>query len=315
MKKTLILSLVMGMSFSAFSQTATESKRDRIARELKEQNNSNHRGERRVERRARRNSRRGDLRVGDIALLTERENVKVEVINIERNGKYALKFLEGSLRGRIGGGWDRSVLARTEGCGEDFCIGDRALNTAKESVEVEIVGIQEGSKYVLKYLSGSLYNRVGQNWTVKDLAEMEGCTNSGLCIGDQAYNIEKDSTRVQIIGIAQDDKLVLKFLEGSLYNRVGGGWTADDLATTTICGLNFCPGDEVYHISRSYQRVEIMAVDTQGRYVIKFLEGSLTNRVGGKWSDSDFAEVNRTQTVGEQRRERLERTRRGRRRN
>lgn len=133
------------------------------------------------------------------------------------------------------------------------------------------------------------------------------------CVGDIGYNVQRSATKVEILGITYDDKLVLRFLEGTLRNRVGGKWDTKDVATSNVCGASFCPGDIVYNKVRQYTQVEILAVDKDGKYVIKFLEGTLRNRTGHGWSGNDLAPVAGARTVGEERRERLERMRRGRR--
>lgn len=261
--------------------------------EVRENRNLRDPGDRRPQRRQRRRARRDRfIRVGDIVLNVDRDSVRAEVINIERNGTYALRFLEGTLRGRIGSNWSRESLAVTRGCGIDFCAGDQALNIDRDSALVEVVGVMQNDLYVLKFMEGTLRGRKGARWSSAKLAELSGCTNEGYCVGDTTYNIDRDSVQAQVVGIQQDDRVVLKFMEGTLAGRKGANWTANSLANTYVCGVRFCPGDFAYNISRDYSRVKILAVDSLNRYVLEFLDGPLAGRKGAKWQEESLAPMN-----------------------
>lgn len=164
-------------------------------------------------------------------------------------------------------------------CQGDICLGDRAYNVTRDSREVEIAGFEAGGKFLLRFLDTGA---VGGNWDRSDLALQRGCS-SDLCVGDQGYNVTRDSRQVQVAGIQYDGKLVLRFLDT---NAVGGGWDRSDIAIARGCTGYICVGARAYNVTRDSREVEVAAISVDGKMVLRFLD---TNAVGGGWDNTDLA--------------------------
>lgn len=164
-------------------------------------------------------------------------------------------------------------------CSQDICVGQRAYNISRNYRQVEVVAIEASGRYVLKFLDGS---GTGGNWRRSDLALPSGCSNN-LCVGERFYNISSNYRHVEIVAIEYSGRYVLKFLDGS---GIGGNWRHSDLAHQNGCGRQFCVGDYALNIKSGYRKIQIVGIQYNGKYVVKFLDGS---GVGGNWSDSDLA--------------------------
>ena len=171
-----------------------------------------------------------------------------------------------------------------------FRNGELALNVKRDSVRVKIVARENSGRYVVKYLEGPLRGQVGGNWPSSDLAKRRGCGN-GFCVGKRAYNIKRDSSLVKVIGVQENRLLVVKYLDGSLKGKKGHGWSREDLAKTSGCGEGFCVGDLARNTQRNYVLVKVVGIQSNGLYVVKYLEGNLKGLKGGNWAESDLARV------------------------
>lgn len=170
--------------------------------------------------------------LGDIVINISRENVRAKVVSVQGDGRFVLEFLDGALQGKTGNGWEAKDLARMNGCSDSLCVGDRVINTDRENATVEIAALQADGRYVLRFTEGSLAGKLGSNWEKKNLAVTKGCLNELFCVGTRAMNIERNNTRVEIVGIQENGKLVLKFLDGSLQGKLGSNWDVNSLAIT-----------------------------------------------------------------------------------
>lgn len=215
-----------------------------------------------------------DLCVGDSIYNVKRDFRKAVVVGIESQNTYLLRFTDTN---GVGGGWTRDDLAVPRGCVRDICVGTRAFNVSRDYRQVQVVGLQTNGTFVLQFLDT---NGVGGNWNRADLALMQGCSNR-TCVGDRAYNSSRDYRQVEVVGIHYDGKLVLRFLDT---NGVGGGWSESDLAIPRGC-LSYCVGQQAINISRQNRRVQIVAIEYRGTYVLRFLDN---NGVGGGWTDNDL---------------------------
>ena len=216
-----------------------------------------------------------DLCVGDSAFNIKREFRRVTVVGIEPQGTYLLRFLDNN---GVGGGWTRDDLAANRGCVRDICVGTRAFNISREYRQVQVVGIQTNGLFVLQFLDN---NGIGGNWNRSDLALMLGCVGR-TCVGDRAYNVAREYRQVQVVGIQYNGQFVLRFLDNQ---GVGGNWSESDLAFPRGCGRSFCVGQHAINVSRNNRRVQIIAIEQRGTYVLRFLDN---NGVGGNWNDSDL---------------------------
>ena len=172
-------------------------------------------------------------------------------------------------------------------------VGDRALNIQRNSVLVRVIGIEQNGTYVIQFEEGPLFGQRGGNWAEADLARLNGCTFEGLCVGDQAYNLARQTALTEIVAIhSNSSQVVLKFTSGPLMGQKGGGWNIHDLALNKGCGLQYCVGDYALNRVRSYAQVQVLGVQPVTKtYVLRFLEGELSGQIGGHWSDSDLVRV------------------------
>lgn len=114
--------------------------------------------------------------------------------------------------------------------------------------------------------------------------------NGYLQIGQQAYNVARDSALVTVIGIEQNGTYVIQFDDGALAGQTGNNWSASDLAVLFGCGNGGqCVGQTAYNVSRDSAQVQIIGVQSDGRYVISFEDGANAGGRGGNWDDSDLA--------------------------
>lgn len=216
-----------------------------------------------------------DICVGERIYNVQRNYREATVVGIEAAGTYALRFTDTNA---IGGNWSREDLAVQRGCYSDLCVGSEVFNVTRDSRRAYIVGIQTQGKYVLRFQDT---NAVGGNWDRSDLAIPRGCA-SDLCVGATIYNISRTYRQAQVVGIQNDGRYVLRFLDT---NGTGGNWTRADLAIDRGCGAMFCVGQYALNAQRNYRQVQIVAIDINRKYVLKFLD---TGAVGGNWTDSDL---------------------------
>lgn len=216
-----------------------------------------------------------DLCVGERVYNISREYREAVIVGIESAGTYVLRFSDTN---GVGGNWSRSDLALQRGCAADLCVGVQVFNVSRESRRAQVVGIHQDGKYVLRFLDT---NGVGGNWSRTDLAVDRGCSGD-LCVGAVAYNISRDYRLVQVVGIQYDGRMVLRFQDTG---GVGGNWSRSDLAIDRGCGNQFCVGQYALNNKRNYRQVQIVAIDVNRNYVLKFID---TGAVGGNWTDADL---------------------------
>jgi hypothetical protein len=163
-------------------------------------------------------------------------------------------------------------------CQGDVCVGQRAYNILRDYREVQIVGIESNGTFVLRFLDNG---GVGGNWSRADLAVQRGCGH-GFCVGDTAYNLQRNYRTVRVVGIHLDGKLVLRFDDNG---GVGGNWENTDLAKMRGCGRLFCVGNVALNNKRNYREVRVVGIQSNGLYVLRFSDNG---GVGGNWSDDDL---------------------------
>lgn len=117
-----------------------------------------------------------DLCIGDVVLNINRDYVRTQIVAIEYNGNYVLRFLEGPLAGKTGGNWSRIELAVMQGCNYDLCVGNRVYNLPRQAYAI-VAGIQYNGLYALEFTSGPLFGRRGGNWSRADLEIVNGPTD------------------------------------------------------------------------------------------------------------------------------------------
>lgn len=103
------------------------------------------------------------------------------------------------------------------------------------------------------------------------------------CVGDRAINVGRDYREVTILGIDNAGKFVLRFEDDG---GVGGNWDRDDLALERGCSGDLCVGYPAINVSRDYRRVRIVALHTNGKFVLRFGDNG---GVGGNWDRPDLA--------------------------
>jgi len=176
--------------------------------------------------------------------------------------------------------------ARQAGCSfaNQYCVGELAYNISRSSREVTIVGIQLDGRMVVRFSDNG---GIGGGWSRGDLARTQGCSQSdGYCVGEEALNISREYRKVQVVGVQDIGALVVRFVDTG---AVGGGWRAQDLARLQGCGQgNLCVGTRAYNVSRGSRIVAIVAIQHDGRFVVRFED---SGAVGGGWSLSDLAVI------------------------
>jgi hypothetical protein len=163
-------------------------------------------------------------------------------------------------------------------CLYDICEGDTVFNIERDYRKAVVVAIEKKGTYILRFLDTG---GVGGHWGRTDLAATRGCQNR-VCVGERVFNINRDYRMTQVVGLQSNGLFVLQFLDT---NGVGGNWALTDLAFPYGCGQQFCVGDLALNIQKNYRRVQVIGVEYNGNYVLRFLD---TNGVGGNWSDFDL---------------------------
>lgn len=164
------------------------------------------------------------------------------------------------------------------GCYLDLCVGDRVINITRDSREVIIEAIEPQGTYLLRFLDT---NGVGGNWSRSDLAVERGCSGD-ICVGTRAFNVSRDYREISVVAIDYFGRFVVRFFDT---NGVGSGWNRSDLAVEQGCGQYFCVGNFARNIQRNYRQVQIVGIEFNGTYVLRFLDN---NNVGGRWTDADL---------------------------
>ncbi|WII71253.1 beta-sandwich domain-containing protein [Bdellovibrio sp. 22V] len=230
-----------------------------------------------------------NLREGDEVMVMDREYAKAVVVGFDNNGNHILRFTTGELRGRVGGGWLRENLSLMSGCTKEYCVGQLVFNKSRDNMQVKVVAVQFHGSVIIEFMEGELKGRLGGNWNSDELTLPKKC-GSKFCIEDKAYllNGDKFQGKVLILGVDKNDRYSVYFYDGELAGRRGHNWSKEDLAKISGCGRNFCVGDVVTNITRDYAKVQVMGIQENGRYVLKFLEGQVAGRFGHNWEDSDL---------------------------
>lgn len=216
-----------------------------------------------------------DLCVGDRAYNLKTNFSEVQIVGIER-GTFVLFFVAS---GKQGGGWTRADLAKARGCNGSICVGTRAINISSNNRRANVIGVQTDGRFVVFFEDNG---GVGGNWSQKDLALLTGCSGQ-ICVGTEAYNIQKDYRKVTVVAVQADGKFVVFFQD------IGGfdaNLTQKDLALITGCAGKICVGTEAYNIQRDYRKVRVVAVQADGKLVVFFQD---IGGIGGNWSQADLA--------------------------
>lgn len=240
-----------------------------------------------VSRRAANNTR--PLREGEQVVVMERDYARAVVLGFDNRGNHIIRFLTGNLAGRMGDNWGREALSPMTGCTEDYCVGDVVYNKDKGEAQVRVVAVQYNGAVIIEFLDGALAGRLGGQWTSNDLTSTERC-GKNFCVGQRAYLYDdgRDPALVEVIAVDKAGRYTVYFHEGAVAGRRGSKWADANLAKNSGCGASFCVGDVVTNISRNYLKAQVVGVQLNGLYVLKFLEGNVAGRLGHNWSDSDL---------------------------
>lgn len=227
-----------------------------------------------------------ELKVGNsvYAVNGERAYTEARIIDVDTNGLFTVKFISD---GASGGNWGPGDLAATKGCSADLCVGNTVYPTdnARAWTSAIVVGIEPSGNYILEFNSDL---GVGGGWSRSSLAVIKGCS-SEVCVGSNVYTIDSDRawTPASVIAIDPQGLLVLKFTAD---NAIGGNWSRTSLALTEGCAEELCVGDKVIptEVVRVGSIAEIVAIDANGQYVLKFDEDAA---VGGQWTRNLLAKA------------------------
>jgi hypothetical protein len=170
------------------------------------------------------------LYIGERVFNVQRDSATVTVVGQEPYGTYILRFEDGPLTGQVGGNWSRADLAVMDGCGAyQNCVGDTVINNERDWAYARVAGVQVDGRVVLQFTSGPLNGGKGGNWNAQALSQTHGCGRT-LCVGQRAYNIQRNYALTQVVGIQFDGRYVLQFLNGPNAGGTGGNWNDIDLA-------------------------------------------------------------------------------------
>lgn len=168
-------------------------------------------------------------------------------------------------------------------------VGQRVINIVRNYVQVTIIAVENDGDFVIRFEEGSLAGQIGGNWDRSDFAILSGCSSQGFCVGDRVINTSRNYAYAQVVGLEYDGEAVIRFLDGSLVNGIGGNWDRFDLAKTSGCSGDVCVGQVMLNIERDYAQVRVLAIEQDGEFVLDFLTGNLAGRRGGNWSRSALA--------------------------
>lgn len=115
----------------------------------------------------------GGFCAGNRVFNVDRDSAMAKIIGVQSNGTYVLFFQDGPLTRLKGGNWGAVSLAKAQGCGPSFCVGDRAYHIERDYAKVQVVGIQPSNLYVVHFLSGPLAGMRGGNWNARSLARAQ----------------------------------------------------------------------------------------------------------------------------------------------
>jgi hypothetical protein len=112
--------------------------------------------------------------------------------------------------------------------------------------------------------------------------------NAPLRVGDTVFNVAKN-VKVRVLGVANNGAFKILFLEGTLAGKEGNNWGRSDLALMSGCHNALCVGNITLNTSKDSVASKIVGLQTNGDYVIEYLEGSLKGKIGSYWSKKELA--------------------------
>lgn len=221
------------------------------------------------------------LHLGESVRVVTAQNLLAEIVAINVDETFVVQFADGRRAG-----YSRDVLARTEGCGLEFCTSEVAIQfvVGRGTTAVEVVGLVYDGRYVVRVTQAG--GQLGQLWTIPaaDLAKMEGC-GAEYCVGEAAmqFVVGRGSTPVRVVALASTGHYICEVTAGS---SQGQRWIlpVSDLAKMTGCSAEagHCVGDQLLQFARGGATlVQVVAITPTGLFVSRVLEGSST---GDRWT-------------------------------
>lgn len=102
--------------------------------------------------------------------------------------------------------------------------------TMSQSYLVSIVEPRGNREWAFRWESGPWVGKYALNARPENLAALQGCTKTGLCIGDQVLVPSRNSATARVAGIAMtESSVVLCFESGYFTGTCGGSWNLEDL--------------------------------------------------------------------------------------
>jgi hypothetical protein len=112
--------------------------------------------------------------------------------------------------------------------------------------------------------------------------------NAPLRVGDTVFNVAKN-VKVRVLEVASNGVFKILFLEGTLAGKEGNNWGRSDLALMSGCHNTLCVGNITLNTSKESVASKIVGLQTNGDYVIEYLEGTLKGKIGSHWSKKELA--------------------------
>lgn len=180
-----------------------------------------------------------------VPVITIDESYRTGTIEAVEGGKLSVRF-RGDDGVRTGFTTDQLAIAKEGYCLEDACVGpEKYFNLERKLRLSSIAGVyrSEGKvKLVLQFHSEDWKGSYGYGWSMSYLASArEDACGGALCVGDRAYNIERQSRKATIKGVYKRDGAffyVLRYdsIEGlstpadDPIPYYGGGWQEEHLS-------------------------------------------------------------------------------------
>ena len=166
----------------------------------------------------------------------------------------------------------------------------RVFNVRDKAIfEATIIARANDGTVTLEFNSGDLNGQTGSDWALSDLATRSGCTDN-ICVGQRAYLVRENNTaeHVTIAGLQTERRFVVKFNDGELRHQFGQNWDKSNLAFGKGCSADLCVNQKMFN-PKNNAYCTIVAIQPNGRYVIRLDSGDHKGWIGGGWEKSDLA--------------------------
>ncbi len=142
--------------------------------------------------------------------------------------------------------------------------------------------------YTVKYTSGSQNGRELRAARAS-LAVLSGCFLD-VCVGNNVYSVAYNGQAIlsRVHGISLRGEYILEYRDYQNRHTLSLDWQRANLAIPSGCVNGFCVGHVMRNRHYDNVRVEVIAIQQNGKFIIKFLEGSYRGSLSPNWTASHF---------------------------